>query len=130
MGQPLPLSSVKLLSPEDAASGIVRHLFGRIAARETVDLSFEVGGRLVMLPVVEGETIPQGTVVAGLETGTFERAVTRERLALAQADRERNRARQLAASNAASTVRAEDAETTHELWHRPSSSLRRRHSRP
>lgn len=115
MGQPLPVPSVKLLAPEDAASGIVRRFFGRIAARETVDLSFEVGGRLVMLPVVEGDTIPQGTVVAGLETGSFERAVTRARLALAQADRERSRARQLAASNAASAVRAEDAETSHEL---------------
>ena len=114
-GLPVPIPSVKLIGSQDQENAFVRRFFGRIAARETVDLSFEVGGRLVTLPVVEGETIPQGTVVAALETETFERAVVRAELALAQARREETRSAQLAASNVASAVRAEDAVTAREL---------------
>ena len=114
-GQPLPVPSVKLIGPEDENDAFVRRFFGRIAARETVDLSFEVGGKLVRLPVVEGETIPKGQVVAALETDNFERAVARAELALSQAGRERERAARLAASNVASTVRAEDAKTAYKL---------------
>ena len=114
-GLPVPIPSVKLLTSQDAEFAYVRRFFGRIAARETVDLSFEVGGRLVTLPVVEGETIPQGTVVAALEPENFERAVARAELALAQAKREEDRSSQLAASNVASAVRAEDAITAREL---------------
>ena len=114
-GLPVPVPSVKLLASGDPEFAYKRRFFGRIAARETVDLSFEVGGRLVTLPVVEGETIPQGTVVAALETENFERAVARAELALAQAKREEVRSSQLAASNVASAVRAEDAITAREL---------------
>ncbi|MBW4710465.1 efflux RND transporter periplasmic adaptor subunit [Roseobacter sp. YSTF-M11] len=114
-GQIVPLPSVKILAPEDLTSGITRRFFGRIAARETVDLSFEVGGRLVMLPVVEGETIPQGSVVAALDTENFERAVARAELTLEQTRRESRRAEQLAQSNVTSAVRAEDAATARDL---------------
>lgn len=114
-GLPVPIPSVKLIGASDQENAFVRRFFGRIAARETVDLSFEVGGRLVQLPVVEGETIPQGTLVAALETENFERAVARAELALAQAQREEDRSSQLAASNVASAVRAEDAITAREL---------------
>ncbi|MFK7746382.1 MAG: efflux RND transporter periplasmic adaptor subunit [Roseobacter sp.] len=115
MGQKVPVASVKLLSSDLEQTGFVRRFFGRIAARETVDLSFEVGGRLVTLPVVEGETYAKNTLVAALETETFERAVRRAELALAQAERAAERAQQLAASNVASAVRAEDAETARDL---------------
>ena len=114
-GQPVPVPSVKLIAPDDADTGFVRRFFGRIAARETVDLSFEVGGRLVQLPVVEGESYPVGTVVAELETDSFERAVARAELTLRQATRDQDRASRLAASNVASAVRAEDAQTAREL---------------
>ena len=114
-GLPVPIPSVKLLAAEDAEFAYVRRFFGRIAARETVDLSFEVGGRLISLPVVEGETIPKGTVVAALEKENFERAVARAELALEQAKREQSRAARLAASNVASAVRAEDSATAREL---------------
>lgn len=114
-GIPLPVPSVKLIGADRAQNAFERRFFGRIAARETVDLSFEVGGRLVELPVVEGETIPKGSVVAALETGTFERAVSRAELTLDQAKRAQERSVQLAASNVASAVRAEDAATAREL---------------
>lgn len=52
-------------------------------------------------------------MVATLDTDNFERAVARAELALSPAGRER--AAQLAASNVASAVRAEDAKTAYEL---------------
>ena len=47
-GTPAPIRSVKLIEAGGAASQVQRVFFGKIAALETVDLSFEVGGRMVM----------------------------------------------------------------------------------
>ncbi len=114
-GVTLPIPAVKLVEATPAASSAERSFFGRIAARETVDLSFEVGGLLVEFPVVEGETIEEGALLAHLEYGTFERAVEEAELALAQAERDYERASQLAQQNVASQVQADDARTARDL---------------
>lgn len=109
-GDPVPLFAVRLVSP-DAVSATSRAFFGRVAARETVDLSFEVGGRLVLFPVTEGVAIEMGSILARLDLAPLERAVELAEINLAQAQRELTRAEALAASNAASQVRVEDAGT-------------------
>ncbi|MBM7066749.1 efflux RND transporter periplasmic adaptor subunit [Actibacterium sp. 188UL27-1] len=96
--------------------GVVsRQFFGRIAAVETIDLSFEQPGYLQRLDAPEGVRISEGQLVAQLDVGPFERAVQRAQLALAQAEREYNRATSLAQSNTGSAVRARDAETARDL---------------
>lgn len=114
-GDPRPVPAVRLVEPRSTAAENVRRFFGRIAARETVPLSFEVGGRLVEFPVLEGARVEAGDVVARLDPDPFARAVERAELALTQAERERERARRLAESNVASAVRAEDAQTARDL---------------
>ena len=106
-----PAPSVKLVTATADGAADSRTFFGRIAARETVDLSFEVGGHLVELPVTEGRPVAQGTLVARLELGKFERAVEQAEIALAQAERAVARAETLARSNVASEVQAQDART-------------------
>ena len=114
-GDPRPLPAVRLVEPQSTTAENVRRFFGRIAARETVPLSFEVGGRLIEFPVLEGSGIRAGEVVARLDPDPFARAAERAELALEQAERDAERARKLAASNVTSEVRAEDARTARDL---------------
>ncbi len=109
------LRPVRLIQPEQAGATLARSFFGRIVARETVDLSFEVNGRLEVLDVTEGDQVIEGEVLAQLDLAPFERAVERAELSLLQAERDAERANALARSNATSRVQADDAETARDL---------------
>ncbi|ARU00132.1 efflux RND transporter periplasmic adaptor subunit [Yoonia vestfoldensis] len=114
-GDPAPIRAVKLITAGGDATQNERVFFGQVAALETVDLSFEVGGRLVMFEAEEGQFLEQGAQIAALNLAPFERAVERARLELAQADRDLTRAQTLVQSNAASATQAENAETARDL---------------
>lgn len=92
-----------------------RQFFGRIRARQTVDLALEVGGTLKRLIPEEGTRVNRGEVIAQLRLDPFERGVVRAELQLAQATRDAERMRSLAASATAPIARAEDAETARDL---------------
>ena len=91
-----------------------RHFFGQVVAKETVDLAFQVGGQLVELPVIEGETLEAGAVVARLDLEPFQLALDQALAQQAQADRTLARLEQLQGS-AVSQVTVDDAQTTAEL---------------
>lgn len=110
-----PIRSVRLIAPGAQALPTERAFFGRIVARETVDLSFEVSGELASFPVTEGETISRGQVLASLDLAPFLRDVERRELMLEQAERSLARAEALAARNVTTRVQAEDAETERDL---------------
>ncbi len=59
----------------EASGTATRHFVGRLEAVSTVDLSFEVGGRLAKLPVREGQVVSKGDLVAALDPTDFELAV-------------------------------------------------------
>ncbi len=92
-----------------------RQFFGQIAALETVEISFEVGGYLTEIEAQEGSRVSAGTPMAALDLAPFERAVERAELALAQAERAKMRAAELASRNVGSDVLAQDAETARDL---------------
>lgn len=92
-----------------------RQFFGRIAALETADLSFEVPGYLATLDAPRGTFIAKGQPLASLDLGPFERAVERAELTLLQAERDLERLVQLASRNVTSAVQAQDAETARDL---------------
>lgn len=106
---------VKTIIAPDPAVQQSRRFFGTIVARETVDLSFEVGGRLERLEAMEGSQIAQGARLAELDLASFKREVERAEVALAQAERDLRRAQHLARTKAASEVRALDAQTARDL---------------
>ena len=114
-GDPAPVPAVRLIEAGRAAAPASRTFFGRVAARETVELSFEVGGRLVSFPVREGGTVPRGAELARLDLDPFERASERAALARDQAERDLERATRLAASDAASEVQAQNTRTQRDL---------------
>ena len=57
---------------------VERRFIGQVEARETVSISFELGGRLSELLVTEGEKIEMGAVLARLDTSLLEAERTRQ----------------------------------------------------
>jgi RND family efflux transporter MFP subunit len=86
-----------------------RRFFGRVVARETLDLAFDIGGRVEEMPVEAGDRIAAGEVLAQIRRAPLVRSVERARIDLAAAERELQRAEMLVASNATARTRAEDA---------------------
>lgn len=114
-GDPAPIRAVKLIAAGGDKAQNERVFFGQIAALETVDLSFEVGGRMTMFDAQEGQFLAAGVQLAALDLAPFERTVERSTLSLTQAERDLMRATTLAQTNAGSTTQAENAETARDL---------------
>lgn len=92
-----------------------RRFVGRVDAAETVDLSFQVGGRLAELPVREGTIVAKGQLIAALSPTDFRLA---EREAAAQfefAKLDVERKRNLAATDTIPKVMLDEAETAFKL---------------
>ncbi|EEE38459.1 efflux transporter, RND family, MFP subunit [Rhodobacteraceae bacterium KLH11] len=105
---------VKLMQVSETAPGFSRQFFGRVAARQTVDLAFQVAGQIVEMPVAEGFVIPKGELIARLDQEPFELQRDRTRLQKGQADRTLARLSRLRGT-AASQVAVDDAETAAQL---------------
>lgn len=93
---------------------VTRQFFGHVVAKETVDLAFQVGGQIVELPVIEGQPVPKGGLVASLDLEPFELALRQARVQKDQADRTLARLESLE-GNAVSRVSVDDARTQSEL---------------
>ena len=55
---------------------------GRVEASNSIDLSFEVGGPLLRFPVLEGQTVNEGELIAQLDSTDYELAVEEAELQL------------------------------------------------
>lgn len=109
------IKPVKLTTIQSPASTMERSFFGKVTARETVNLSFDVGGKLVFSPLAEGARVKAGEVIGRLEQDNFERAVGRAELSVAQAERTLKRAQDLADRRVGPRSAADDALTVFEL---------------
>ena len=101
---------VKLVSVGQGDLTLRRNFFGRVAARETVDIAFQVPGQVVSLPVIEGMNLAEGDVIAELDLEIFELDLQSARLRLDQAERTMERLRLLAGTTV-SQVAIDNAET-------------------
>ncbi|PKM37438.1 MAG: efflux RND transporter periplasmic adaptor subunit [Gammaproteobacteria bacterium HGW-Gammaproteobacteria-10] len=100
-----------------AASEVLaqRRFVGRVDALETVDLSFQVAGRLKELPVQQGSLVTKGQLIAALDPTDYRLA---EREAAAQfefAKLDVTRKRNLAATETIPKAMLDEAETTYKL---------------
>ncbi|UWR23591.1 efflux RND transporter periplasmic adaptor subunit [Sulfitobacter sp. S190] len=103
------------IAPVQVQSGEqVRQFFGNVVAKETVDLAFQVGGQVMKLPIIEGQPLPQGALVAELDLRPFELALDQARVQLDQANRTLERLEKLQGSTV-SQVTVDDAQTQAEL---------------
>ena len=82
---------VRIHTVEADGAARSRQFSGRVRAVQTVDLSFQVGGEIVKLPVRESERVKKGDLIAALDKEDFERrlreAKVRRDLAKAKLDR-------------------------------------------
>ena len=109
-----PSRPVKTATIGEGRDGVTRQFFGKVRARQTVDLGFQVSGQLLEFPVVEGASIAEGGLIAALDLEPFELALDRAEAEQAQADRALSRLEQLSA-NSRSQAALEDAQTAAQL---------------
>ncbi len=109
---PPAVRTIVVAAPSETLS---RQFYGRVVAKETVDLGFIVGGRLERLAPEEGTRIAAGQTIAVLDQDPFFRAVERAELSLDIARREAERALTLSERSVAPESRAEDATTVRDL---------------
>ncbi|WP_291730408.1 efflux RND transporter periplasmic adaptor subunit [Leisingera sp. F5] len=104
-----PLKPVKLLQTSSDSLLLERQFFGQVAAKQTVDLAFQVGGQILKFPVTEGGAVAQGGLIAELDLEPFELQLEQAQLRKEQADRTVVRLEKL--TGTVSQVSIDDAET-------------------
>jgi len=80
-----PLKAVKVLAVAPAGAAGARSFSGVLAPAETTRLAFSISGRLVDVPLREGESFAAGTVVARLDDLDISREITSARARLSAA---------------------------------------------
>lgn len=104
------LRPVKLMVATARVLELERQFFGRVAAKESVDLAFQVGGQVIEFPVLEGRKIARGDLIARLDPVPFELSRDQAQLQRDQADRNFERMKKLQGSTV-SEVALQDTET-------------------
>ncbi len=92
-----------------------RRFVGRVDALKTVDLSFQVGGRLAELPVQQGTVVAKGGLIAALDPTDFRLNEQEAKTQYAFAQLDLGRKRNLAASDTIPKVMLDEAETAFKL---------------
>ncbi len=110
-----PLRPVRLHQVGDGTLSAVRHFVGRVDAVSTVDLSFQVGGRIIELPVQQGSIVPVGSLIAALDPADYRLALQEAELQLDQAGRDLERNQSLYERGSISRASLDQAETAHSL---------------
>lgn len=105
---------VKLMTLSDRAETLQRQFFGQVAARQTVDLAFQVGGQLQTLNADEGASYPEGALIARLDLSGYQRAVDQAQASYDKAQRDAERLQSLQ-GQVTSAVQVRDAETQLQL---------------
>ena len=71
---------VKLAPVTAGASQLERVFFGKVVARATVDLAFQVSGQIVELSLDEGAAVSKGSALARMDLEPFELALEQAQL--------------------------------------------------
>ncbi len=89
---------VKLMTVGHSEVGLTREFYGQVVARQTVDLAFQTGGQLIEFPLLEGQTVPEGDLIARLDPEPFQLALEQARLRQTQAARDLDRLMRLSSA--------------------------------
>ncbi|NDW54602.1 efflux RND transporter periplasmic adaptor subunit [Aliiroseovarius sp. PrR006] len=108
--QPEIVKPVKLMTISESQQTFSRTFYGKVVARQTIDLAFQVGGQIVDLPIIEGELLPAGSLIAQLDQEPFSLALEQSIVQKDQADRTVERLTKLS-GNTVSQVTIDDATT-------------------
>jgi len=106
-----PPKPVKLMTLSSAPIMIERQFFGQVAAKQTVDLAFQVPGQLEELSAQEGTTKRKDDLIAALDLDGYTRAVAQAEANYDKAKRDYERLLTLQ-GGVVSEVQVRDAATT------------------
>ncbi|MGK0223721.1 MAG: RND family efflux transporter MFP subunit [Limisphaerales bacterium] len=100
-----------------ADSGTVQSLsfVGRVQALQTIDVSFEVPGVLNRLPIREGQEIPQGGLIAAVDSTDYELAVDEAEVQVKLAKQDLERKRSVLKQRGIARSVVDDAQAMYEL---------------
>ncbi|UWQ14280.1 efflux RND transporter periplasmic adaptor subunit [Aliiroseovarius sp. M344] len=101
---------VKLMTVTAGDATMSRVFFGKVVARQSVDLAFQVGGQIVDFPVIEGELVPKGSMIVQLDQEQFSLALEQAAVQQDLAERTLERLAKLS-GNTVSQVALDDATT-------------------
>ncbi|GAB4520656.1 MAG: efflux RND transporter periplasmic adaptor subunit [Roseibium sp.] len=105
----------KIFKVTDQVGLLERRFAGRVAAVQTVDLSFQVAGKLVDLPVRESQQVKKGDLIARLDTTDYDRAVREATFRVEQAKRELDRLETLRDRSVISQSAYDEQKNTYDL---------------
>jgi RND family efflux transporter MFP subunit len=105
----------KIFKVTDQIGLLERRFAGRVAAVKTVDLSFQVPGKLVKLPVLESQQVKEGDLIASLDTADYDRAVREATIKAEQAKRELDRLETLRDRSVISQSAYDEQKNKHDL---------------
>lgn len=106
---------VRLVTVTASPAPAERRFIGRVAPVRTVDVSFQVAGRIARLPVKPGNLLQPSTLLAELDRTDFELALRRAEAEQLQAARTAARAERMYATQGGSRAALDEAETAVEL---------------
>ena len=92
-----------------------RRFVGRVDALSTVDLSFQVPGKVTQLSVHEGSIVPKGQLIAALDPRDYNLALREAQTQFKQAERNLKRGRELFKQGVISQVDVEQLQTQFDL---------------
>ncbi len=105
----------RILTVEDSARVLRYEFLGRVQALQSIDVSFEVGGPLQELNVLEGQEIPAGHLIAALESTDFELAVREAQVQLQLAEQDLRRKQRVLEQKGIARSTVDDARSNYEL---------------
>ncbi len=103
--------TVKLVTVSSTPSVSSRRFIGRLEAVSTVDMAFQVGGRIARMPVREGQLLREGELIAQLDRRDYELALEEAEIALEQAQTDFQRNQPLIEQGAIAEARFDRANT-------------------
>lgn len=104
------ISSVRVETLGELAPAMSRRFVGRVDAVSSVNLSFQVAGRLIDLPVKQGRLLPKGSLLAELDANDYKLALEQAQVRLKQAQRDLDRKHSLLKSNSVPKAVVDEAE--------------------
>jgi len=104
------ISSVRVETLGELAPAMSRRFVGRVDAVSNVNLSFQVAGRLINLPVKQGRLLAKGSLLAELDANDYKLALDQAKVRLKQAQRDADRKHSLLKSNSVPKAVVDEAE--------------------
>ena len=105
----------RLFVVEESAQTQVYDFVGRVEAAQSIDMAFEVTGPLAQIPILEGETVTKGGLIAALDATAFELAVREAEMQLKLAAQDLDRKRNLLQNRGIAKSVVDDAQTNFQL---------------